>query len=179
MKNKDNMLDVTLLKEALEVFKEDPTEENAVVVLKSMTIVAGMGRKVHMPLLDITRCVLDFNPDTEVEDLFEDGPEPEELFVFIESVDGRRWFPLFTDKNELGDVEKTNAIRTVTIRSIMETALNIESIDGIMINPDRDAFAVSKEAFEFMLEQAEMFEGMEEAGVSIRLDRSEKKNTKK
>ena len=180
MKNKnDNMLDVTLLKEALEVFREYPTETNAVVVMKSMTILTGMGKKVQMPLINLTRCVLDFNPDTEVEDLFEEGPKPEELFVFVESEDGRRWFPLYTDKDELGDVEKTNAVRAVTIRSVMETTLDIESIDGIMINPDSDAFAVSKEAFEFMLEQAEKFEGMEEVGVSISLDRSDKTNKKK
>lgn len=182
MKNKNiennELIETTFLKESVEEYLKDPDDERAVYVMSHLALLAGTGAKALMPLLDLTFCVLDFNPDTEAEDLFENGPEPEELFTFYESDDGRKWFPLFTDRNELGDVEKTNAVRAVTVRSIIEKALESEVIDGIMINPNSDSFALSKVTFEFLLEKADKVAEMDVPASTIRSVRIEK-NSKK
>ena len=94
MKNKgyneeNELLETTYLKDSVVEYLEDPFDERAFYVMTHLAVLAGTGARALMPLLNLTRCVLDFNPDTEAEDLFEDGPEPEELFMFVESEDGR------------------------------------------------------------------------------------------
>lgn len=181
MKNneKNELLETTYLKESVAKYLEDPTDERAFYVIMHLAALAGTGAKAHMPLLDLTLLAMDFNPDTEPEDLFEDGPDPEELFMFVESEDGHRWFPLFTDRDELGGVEKTNAVRAVNVRSIIEAAMEYEAFDGIIINPNSDNFALSKVTFEHLLEQADRFADMGIPASSIRSVRFEKKNNKK
>ena len=144
MKNneKNELLETTYLKESVAEYLEEPSDERAFYVVMHLAALAGTGAKALMPLLDLTLLAMDFNPDTEPEDLFEDGPDPEELFMFVESEDGHRWFPLFTDKGELGGVEKTNAVRAVNVRSIIEAAMEYEAFDGIIINPNSDNFAL-------------------------------------
>ncbi len=181
MKNKgyneeNELLETTYLKDSVVEYLEDPFDERAFYVMTHLAVLAGTGARAFMPLLNLTRCVLDFNPDTEAEDLFEDGPEPEELFMFVESEDGRRWFPLFTDKNELDGAEKTNAVRAVTVRSIIEAAMDSEAIDGIIINPNSDSFALSKITFEHMLELADRFADMDITSSGFRSVRLERKN---
>ena len=178
MKNneKDELMETAILKESVTEFLEDPCDERGFYVMTHLMLLAGTGAKAYMTLLNLTRCALDFNPDTEAKDLFGDGPEPEELFTFVESEDGRRWFPLFTDKNEIGDALKTNAVRVVTVRSIIEAALDSEAIDGIIINPNSDSFALSKVAFEYLLEKADKLEDKDTPASSIRSVRLERKN---
>ena len=178
MKNneKDELMETAILKESVTEFLEDPCDERGFYVMTHLMLLAGTGAKAYMTLLNLTRCALDFNPDTEAKDLFGDGPEPEELFTFVESEDGRRWFPLFTDKNEIGDALKTNAVRVVTVRSIIEAALDSEAIDGIIINPNSDSFALSKITFEHMLELADRFADTDITSSEFRSVRLERKN---
>ena len=81
--------------------------------------------------------------------------------------------------SELDGAEKTNAVRVVTVRSIIETALDTEAVDGIMINPNSDSFALSRDAFEFLLEQADKYAEMGIPASAIRSVRIEKKNKDK
>ena len=181
MKNneKDELMETTILKESVEEFLKDPCDERAVYVMTHVALLAATGSKAYMPLLNLTCMVLDFNPDTKAEDLFGDNPEPDELFAFIESEDGCRWFPLYTDMSELDGAEKTNAVRVVTVRSIIEAALDTEAVDGIMINPNSDSFAISRDAFEFMLEQADKYAEMGIPASAIRSVSIEKKDKDK
>ena len=181
MKNneKDELMETAILKDSVAEFLKDPADERAVYVITHLALLAATGAKAYMPLMNLTRMVLDFNPDTKVEDLFGDSPDPDELFAFIESEDGRRWFPLYTHMSELDGAEKTNAVRVVTVRSIIETALDTEAVDGIMINPNSDSFALSRDAFEFLLEQADKYAEMGIPASAIRSVRIEKKNKDK
>ena len=179
MKNneKDELMETTFLKVSVEEYLKDPVDEKAIDVVTHLVFLVGTGRKALMPLLNLTRLTLDFNPDAEAGELFGEGPEPDELFTFIEGEDGRLWFPLFTDKDEIGEAVKTNAVRAVPIKSILEAALDAESIEGIIINPESDGFALSKVTFGFILEKAKELEGMDGSGVTFRPVR--KKNNRK
>lgn len=174
----NELIETTFLKDSVEEYLKDPVDEKAIDVVTHLVFLAGTGKKALMPLLNLTRLALDFNPDTEAGDLFEDGPEPDELFTFIEVEDGRLWFPLFTCKDEIGEAVKTNAVKAVPIKSILEAALDAESIEGIIINPESDGFALSKVTFGFILEKAKELEGMEEAGVTFRPVHTKNKNRK-
>ena len=162
------MNDLTVLKDFIAEYEIDHIDEKAIDVMFYLAVLMGEDSKAPMPLMNVIRVALDLNPDTEIEDVFEDGPEPEELFVFIESEDGRRWFPIFTDMKEIDGAEKTNAVREVPIKSIVEAALDAEVIDGIMINPNSDAFAIADFALEFLLEKAEELKGIKGSGVDVR-----------
>ena len=168
------------IKDFIAAYFEKPKDnERGSDVLIYLMYLIGDGKTAPMPLMNLTLCALDLNPDTESEDIFGDGPDPEELFCFVESEDGRKWFPLYSDVSEIGEAVNTNVVREVSVRSIVEAALDTETIDGIMINPDSDSFAVSKIVFERMLEKAEGFKGMEEAGVVMNPATSKKNKRRK
>ncbi len=79
----NELMETTFLKDSVEEYLKDPVDEKAIDIVTHLVFLVGTGKKALMPLLNLTRLALDFNPDTEVGDLFEDGPEPEELLTFI------------------------------------------------------------------------------------------------
>ena len=162
------MNDLAVLKDFVTAFEKEPTDARAGEVMFYLTILMGCEEKAPVPLMNVTRIALDFNPDTEIEDVFDDSPYPEDHIIVVESEDGRRWFPIFTDRKELNGTEKTNVVREVPIRSILEEAIKAEVIDGIMINPETNAFAIVKEALPFLLEKADELGEIKDCGVDVR-----------
>ena len=151
---KDTYLNNKYIKDSIKECKEsedmDPTMVFAEIILRM-----NEEGKAPMPLMNFTSIVFELDPEIEVEDVFDGGPEPDEVFVYIETEDGNKWFPLYTDKEEIDDCAKNNAVREVPIRDILEKALLTPGIKGVIVNPKTDGLAIHNEGVEFMLEKAD------------------------
>ena len=151
---KDTYLNNKYIKESIKECRESEDMDSAMVFVEIILRMTEAGT-APMPLMNFTSIVFELDPDIEVEDIFDGGPEPDELFVYIEDEDGNRWFPLYTDMEEIGVEARDNAVREVPIREILEKAIYTPGIKGIIVNPHTDALAINDKGVEFMLDKAD------------------------
>ena len=152
--SKEEFLNNMYIKDSIKECRESEDQDPSMVFVEIILRMNEEG-KAPMPLMDITRIVFELDPDIEVEDIFDGGPEPEEVFVYIEDEYGNKWFPLYTDMEEIDDCARGNAVREVPIRDILEKAIYTPGIKGIVVNPHTDGMAISNEGVEFILERAD------------------------
>ncbi len=153
-KTMDELYNTMYIKEIIQEFYEDDTPEKCFNICGHLLIRMAEGGTAPMPLLNIVRIAFAFEPDTEVEDIFPEGEEPEE-FVYLTLDDGTKWLPLFTDREEFKDVAKDNLVKEVPIRDIIEQAFDRPDIEGVIINPESEHYVLVREALEFLLEKEE------------------------
>ena len=73
--------------------------------------------------------------------------------------------PLYTDRLELREDDKTFVVKSVPIREIFEEALCSDEYEGVLINPNSDSYGVLKELLKLILAAADGLEDAEgEAG---------------
>ena len=160
--SKEECLNNMYIKDSIKECKESEDKDPAMVFVEIILRMNEEG-KAPMPLMDITHIVFELDPDIEAEDIFDGGPEPEEVFVFVEDEDGNKWFPLYTDMEEIDVCARGNAVREVPIRNILEKAIYTPGIKGIIVNPHTDGLAINNEGIGFMLERADDLLEREEA----------------
>ena len=160
--SKDEFLNNMYIKDSIKECRESEDMDPTMVFVEIILRMNEEG-KAPMPLMDIIRIAFELDPDVEIEDIFDGGPEPEEVFVYIESEDGNKWFPLYTDMEEIDAEAMNNAIREVPIREILEKALYTPGIKGIVVNPHTDGLAISNEGVEFMLDKLDLLQKRDEA----------------
>ncbi len=160
--SKDVFLNNMYIKDSIKECKESVDMDPSMVFVEIILRMTE-GGKAPMPLMDITRIVFELDPDIEIDDIFDGGPEPEEVFVYIEDENGNKWFPLYTDMEEIDVEARANAVREVPIRDILEKAIYTPGIKGIVVNPHTDGLAISNEGVEFMLERTDELQDREEA----------------
>ena len=160
--SKDEFLNNMYIKDSIKECRESEDMDPTMVLVEIILRMNEAG-KAPMPLMDITRIVFEFDPDIEVEDIFDGGPEPEEVFVFIEDEDGNKWFPLYTDMEEIEIEARGNAVREVPIRAILEKAIYTPGIKGIVVNPHTDGLAINNGGVEFMLDKLDALQERDEA----------------
>lgn len=160
--SKDEFLNNMYIKDSLKECRESEDMDPSMVLVEIILRMNEAG-KAPMPLMDITRIVFEFDPDVEVEDIFDGGPEPEEVFVFIEDEAGNKWFPLYTDMEEIDAEARGNTVREVPIRAILEKAVYTPGIKGIVVNPRTDGLAISNDGVEFMLDRLDALQERDEA----------------
>ena len=153
-KTMDELYNTMYIKKIIQEFYEDDTSEKCFNICGHLLIRMAEGGTAPMPLLNIVRIAFAFEPDTEVEDIFPEGEEPEE-FVYLTLDDGTKWLPLFTDREEFKDVAKDNLVKEVPIRDIIEQAFDRPDIEGVIINPESEHYVLVREALEFLLEKEE------------------------
>ena len=151
MNNSNEYVDNLFIKTAIEELKKDCSRENGFNMMMQFSLRMRDNGTAPAPLMNSMHAVWSFSPDTELEDVFPDDFEPEKrncLIVF----DDRRWMPLFTDCDELGEFAETNVVEPMLIRDIIETAIDNEDIAGLIVNPFTDAFVFPKESLEYILD---------------------------
>lgn len=159
---KDEYINNMYIKDSIIECKESEDMDPSMVFVEIILRMNEEG-KAPIPLMDITRIVFELDPDVEIDDIFDGGPEPDEVFAFIETEDGNRWFPLYTDREELDSYARNSAIREVPIRDILEKAISTPGIKGVIVNPHTDGFAIRNEGVEFMLNRADELQDMDDA----------------
>ena len=152
--SKEEFLNNMYIKDSIKECRESEDQDPSMVFVEIILRMNEEG-KAPMPLMDVTRIVFELDPDIDVEDVFDGGPEPEEVFVFVEDGNGDKWFPLYTDMEEIDECARGNTVREVPIRTILDMAMYAPGIKGIVVNPHTDGMAISNEGVEFILERAD------------------------
>ena len=160
--SKDEFLNNMYIKDSIKECMASEDKDPSMVFVELILRLNEAG-KAPMPLMNFTSIVFELDPDVEIEDIFDGGPEPDEMFVYVEDEDGSKWFPLFTDREEIGVEARDNAVKEVPIREIFEKAIYTPGIKGIIINPHTDGLAISNEGLEFMLDKADELQVMDDA----------------
>lgn len=160
----DELYNTMYIKETIEEYIKNPNEQTEADVM--VHLIMRLLEDGKAPIAFMNQIVFDLDPDKEIEDVFTDDMEEDEIFIVIEGDDGRNWIPLYTDMKELNGIEKTNAVKEVPIRNIIERAIGAPGIDGILINPETDKFAILKPGLEFLIDKTDELEDMsdEDAG---------------
>ena len=144
MKTLDEELNNTYIKEAAQKFiKSEEPEEMFLLIAQILCRIKDDGT-APTPMMNSTDIVWGVPPDVELEDVFPAEENRERRSCIIE-VDGEKWFPLFTDVEELDGLEDTNVVEDIPIKTVIELAFSEEDISGIVINPNSEAFAMRKE----------------------------------
>ena len=156
----DEFLNTLYIKEIVEEFYADQTEEKCFNIAGNLILRMNEGGKAPMPLVNITRIVLGLNPELEINEVF--PVEVPEIFITYNGKDGTKWLPLFTDRREMKGLEKTNPVKEVPITEIISKAVESEEFAGVIINPETDNYVLVKDACIYLLEKAEDFK--KEAG---------------
>lgn len=151
----DELLNTMYIKEIIEEFYENQDEEHSLNLFGHITLRLMEDGKAPMALMNANYITLALDPDIEAEEVFEDGPDPEEMFVTVTGENGRPWFPLYTDRNEMGQIAKTNAVKEVPIIDIFRKALEAPGFNGVLVNPHTDGFRLSKEALELIVNKVD------------------------
>lgn len=153
-KTNDELYNTMYIKEIIQEFYEDETPEKCFNICGHLLIRMAEGGLAPMPLMNIVRIVFNLDSDSDVEDMFPEGDDPEE-FVFLTKEDGTKWLPLYTDRSEFKDRIKDNRVKEVPIRDIIEQAFDRDDIEGVIINPETEHYVLIREALEFLLENEE------------------------
>ena len=150
MKTLDEELNQTYIKEAAqEYLKSDEPEDMFMLIAQIVVRIHDEGT-VPVPMMNSTNIVWGVPADAELEDVFPEDIEPERRSCLVEHED-EKWFPLFTDVDELGGLEDTNVVEDVPIRTVIELAFEDEEVSGLVINPNSEALALRKELLAVIL----------------------------
>ena len=155
----DEFLNTLYIKEIVEVFYADQTEEKCFNIAGHLILRMNEGGKVPMPLVNITRIVFGLDPEMDTDEVFPD--DVPEIFIAYNGKDGTKWLPLFTDRSEMKGLEKTNPVKEVPITEIIRKAFESEEYAGVIINPETVDYVLVKDACKFLLEKAEELKKMQ------------------
>ena len=152
----EELLNTMYIKDIVNEYNEDQSEEKYMMLFGQLMLRMAEGGKAPMPLMNITRITLDLDGETDTKDFFPDLDESD-LFMRVKGNNGKYWIPLFTDRYEIGDVCKTNAVKEVPIRDIIKMAHSDSELNGVLINPQTQGFTLSQDFLALMLEQEERY----------------------
>lgn len=144
MKTNDEELNEIYIKEAAQDFLKSDEPEDMFLLIAQIVDRIHDGGTVPVPMMNSTDIVWGVPPDAELEDVFPEDYDLERHSCLVE-VGGEKWFPLFTDIDELGGLVDTNAVEDVPIKTVIELAFEDEEISGIVINPESEGLAMRKE----------------------------------
>jgi len=160
-KTVDEKLNTVYIKEVIGAFTECPDDDNALMIFAHLIFRISKNGKAPVALEDEMRVVWDFNPDAVPEDVFERLPEQGTTFV-VSNEDGEKWMPLFTSREEMGELAESNEVIEVPIREILERVCDDPALAGLVINPETDGFAIDRDGVRFLLERVDEFEDFED-----------------
>lgn len=108
------------------------------------------------PMVDVNNVMGEFDPDKMIlGKSIEIDKEMRLRKDTMKSSDGSEWFPLFTDIEELNKQPTTNINMNCPIRIILEDALNNDCVEGAVINPFGQSFALNKEILKMLFNHFE------------------------
>ena len=87
--------------------------------------------------------------------------------------EGEQWMPLFTSREEMGELAESNEVVEVPIREILERLCDDPALAGLVINPETDKFAIDRDGVKYLLEEVDAFEAMTEDDEGIDIDEEE------
>ena len=140
------------IKEVVGNMVENPCQENFMHVIAEMVLRINAEATVPTPMQKVTYIVLGLDPDAQLKDAIPRDTEEENKIAVFTDENGTNWLLLFSTFDELQDLQYEHRIDYVPIRDIFEKALEDETIEGILINPYSDSYALRKDVIGFVLE---------------------------
>ncbi|MBR6210856.1 MAG: SseB family protein [Clostridiales bacterium] len=171
-KTVDEKLNTVYIKEVIGAFTECPDDDNALMIFAHLLFRISKNGKAPVALKNEMRIAWDFDPDAVPEDVFESMPEPDTTFVVCND-EGEQWMPLFTSREEMGELAESNEVVEVPIREILEKLCDDPALAGLVINPETDKFAIDRDGVKYLLEEVDAFEAMTEDDEGIDIDEEE------
>lgn len=151
MRMNNEVLNRLYIKEPAEKFMTTESTEDMFLLVAHLIVRIRCDGTAPTPIMNNTLIVIGLDPSTELEDVLPPEYEPAELPCLFH-FDNESFLPLFTDSSELDEYERTNPIKNMEIRRLVEDAFYNEDIDGILINPYSDAFVIKKEMLAVILQ---------------------------
>ena len=150
MKTKDEEMNQMFIKEAVQDFLKTEEPEDMFMLIAQILVRIHDGGTVPVPMMNSTDIVWGVPPDAELEDVFPQDEEPKRRSCIVD-IEGEKWFPFFTDVDELGGLEETNVVEDIPIKTVIEVAFEDEDVSGLVINPNSEALALKKELLAVIL----------------------------
>ena len=134
------------IKFAVEQFRKTNDTEDLIRILAVLEKRIQEDGEAPTPMIDVNNIIDEFDPDKMVAGKpFQIGKEMRLRKETMKGADGKEWFPLFTDMEELNKQPTTNINMNCPIRIILEDALNSDRVEGAVINPFGQSFTLNKE----------------------------------
>ena len=134
------------IKFAVEQFRKTNDTEDLIRILAVLEKRIQEDGEAPTPMIDVNNIIDEFDPDKMVAGKpFQIGKEMRLRKETMKGADGKEWFPLFTDMEELNKQSTTNINMNCPIRIILEDALNSDRVEGAVINPFGQSFTLNKE----------------------------------
>jgi len=125
-------------------------------VLKALHLRVAEDGEAPMPMVDVNNAFGSLDPDNiKMGETFSLGQELRLRMDTVMDEDGNEWYPLYTDEEEVNKQPTTNVIINASIKVILETALNSDKVQGVVINPFSEKMILSKKAVEIILAEWE------------------------
>ncbi|MBR3532766.1 MAG: ADP-ribosylglycohydrolase family protein [Clostridiales bacterium] len=141
------------IKTAIDRVNETRRGEDMIMVLDVLMKRMDENGEAPTPMVDVNNVITGLDPDKLV--MGKDFTIGEEVRLRKDTVtdgEGREWFPLFTDDEEL-DKKPMSPIRmNVPIRIILEDGLNSDRVEGVVINPFGQPLQIPKDILKIMFE---------------------------
>lgn len=141
------------LKMAVERVNQTNNTEDRMVVIQVLLKLLSEQAEAPTPMVDMNDIVEQLDLDNAV--VGKSMPVTMEVRLNIAELgdsDGNKWFPLFTDMEELDKQPGADITINYPIRVILEAGLNSENIKGVIINPFGERFVLTKELIKLVMD---------------------------
>lgn len=149
MSEKDNDFIQWLgIKGAIKDYKADRTLENRFKVIGYILKAMEVDLELKTPMT-----FKEFNGDES-----DTGEKVWGTFPTIQQIENfyeEQFVPLFTSEEELADAPEADMYLNVPVRILMEEAITVKDIKGVVINPFGDQFVIPKDMVELALDTFE------------------------
>ena len=140
------------IKMAIEQFRETRDSEDLIRLLAVLAKRIQENGEAPTPMIDVNKVIDEFDPDKMIVGKpFQIGKDMRLRKDTMKGKDGKEWFPLFTDMEELNRRPTTNININCPIRIILEDSLNSDRVEGVVINPFGQAFTLNKDILKILL----------------------------
>ncbi len=144
------------IKMAIKQFRETGKSEDLIRILAVLERRIQEDGEAPTPMIDVNNVIDEFDPNKMVTGKpFQIGKEMRLRKETLKGADGKEWFPLFTDMEELHKQPTTNINMNCPIRIILEDALNSDRVEGTVINPFGQSFTLNKDILRILFNHIE------------------------
>lgn len=141
-----------LIEVAIEMFYQDSSKENLVKLLEAIR--NKMNQEGHFIIpVETPQAAVDMIDisNVKVGDVVTAGEDLHFKMRQLETKDGRQWLVAFTSQKEMDKGESSSVISNF-MDSFLEAVVNMEHIDGVILNPWDKFFLLDKELIKVMLD---------------------------
>ena len=152
MKSMNELMNEVYIKDPAQLVIKTGKPEDVLALLGQIKLRIDEDGTTPAPLMNVVRVAWAFDPDVEADEIFEEDEDTPKQYCFVEDSHGEKWLPLYTDMDEVEDLDYENGIEDRPILETVVEALVNDEFAGIVINPSSEGLALRKEALSTILD---------------------------